>query len=87
MNARNRVIARTDSRGKASYVVAKTRDVTLPLIDTRFVRAKSPRSRQYLIRAPHRTLRAGKQAKLGELVAYRALLSNRVTADKRSVPR
>jgi hypothetical protein len=87
VGARNRVVARTESRGKASYVVAKTRFATAPLLDTRFVRAKSPRSRQYLIRAPRKVLRAGKQVKLGELVAYRALLSSRVSADKKSISR
>jgi len=82
--ARNRVAAHTESRGKTSYVAAKTRYVTLPSIDYRFTRAKSPRSRQYLIRTPLRMLKAKKQAKLGELVAYRALLSNRMSGDKKS---
>jgi len=83
VSARNRVAAHTESRGKASYIVAKTRYVTLPSIDYRFTRAKSPRSRQYLIRTPWRVLKTRKQAKLGELVAYRALLSDRMSADKK----
>lgn len=54
----------------------------MSLLDTRYIRAKSPRSRQYLIRAPHRAHHSNKQSKLGDLVAYRTLLSTKEAGGK-----
>lgn len=75
--ARGRVLARLEARGKASYINTKRKAITATLLDARFTRVKSPRSRQYLIRAPQRVLRSTKQRKITDLIAYKQLMSRR----------
>lgn len=87
MLARNRVLSRIEARGRASYLNTKRSAITLSLLDTRFIRAKSPRSRQYLIRAPQRVLQSSKQLKLSELISYRSLMSHRASYSKKAALR
>lgn len=75
--ARGRVLARLEARGRASYINTKRKAITSTLLDTRFTRVKSPRSRQYLIRAPQRVLRTTKQRKITDLTVYKQLMSRR----------
>lgn len=75
--ARGRVLVRLEARGRASYINTKRKAITATLLDTRFTRVKSPRSRQYLIRVPQRVLRSTKQRKITDLIAYKQLMSRR----------
>lgn len=77
MTARNRAIPHVEARGRTNYVATKWSAISNGLLDLRFVRSKSPRSRQYLIRTPKNLLQLNKTEKLANLVFYRELLSQR----------
>jgi ribosomal protein S4 len=85
--ARNRVLSRIEARGRTSYLNTKRKAITASSLDTRFIRAKSPRSRQYLIRASQRVLQSSKQLKLADLVSYRSLLSRNAGGVKKAALR
>lgn len=51
--------------------------MTTTILDGRFTRVKSPRSRQYLIRAHKKFARAIKEKKLTNLMFYRGLAEQR----------
>ena len=53
VTARYRVLPRIEARGKTSFVGATRPSMSHTYLDPRSVRAKSPRSRQYLLRAPN----------------------------------
>jgi hypothetical protein len=69
--ARYRVQARVEARGRTNFVAKPTKMLVGSAVDARYLRAKSPRSRQYLLRLPSKILAAPKQEKLTRLLAFR----------------
>ena len=68
---RYRVQGRVEARGRTNFVAKSTKMLVGSAVDTRFLRAKSPRSRQYVLRLPVGVLAVAKQEKLTKLIAYR----------------
>lgn len=50
--ARRSILPRLEARGRTNYVAAALPSISTSFIDARFARAKSPRSRQYMLRVP-----------------------------------
>lgn len=70
-NARKRVIARLGTRGKTGYIATDRLSISNSFLDSRIVRVKSARSRQYLLRA-HASLENLASAKVSANVAFYA---------------
>jgi ribosomal protein S4 len=58
VTSRYRAANRTEARDKTSFLSARTKSFASSRLDGRFVRTKSPRNRQYLVRAPSNSLPA-----------------------------
>jgi len=81
VTARNRALPRIEARGRTNYIATKWSAYSNSLLDPRFARAKSPRSRQYLLRTTKNVLQFNKSERLANLVFYRGLLKKRFTVD------
>jgi hypothetical protein len=77
MSARNRVISRIELLGKMRYFGKGREGMTVSLADARFARAKSPRSRQYVLRAHKILTQASKQKKITNIEFYKAILAGK----------
>lgn len=77
MVTRRRLMPRLEARGRTRYITTDWKAVTASLLDSRFTRVKSPRSRQYLIRASKKFAHALKPKKITDLLFYRSLAEKR----------
>jgi ribosomal protein S4 len=80
VGARNRTIARVEARGRTGYVGAKRAGLTISTLDGRFARAKSPRSRQYILRSQKKLIDAERPDVSAKLQFYKNLLEERFQA-------
>jgi len=78
--ARNRTVLHLESRWRTSYVATGRAAISSTLLDLRFVRARPPRSRQYLIRMARRVRALNKEKKFTNLVFYRKALNRRLSS-------
>jgi ribosomal protein S4 len=69
--SRSRVMPRIEARGRTNYAVEGRSVMAGGSLDLRFVRRKSPRSRQYLLRTPVQVATASKQKQAGALILSR----------------
>lgn len=74
------MLPRLEARGRTSYINNRRRAVTMSSLDVRFVRAKSPRSRQYILRSEKSVLQQSSQYKNVNLMFYRRLVRRRMAA-------
>lgn len=72
--------ARIEARGRTNFVAKSTKMLVGSAMDARYLRAKSPRSRQYVLRLPNDALHTSKQEKLTKLLTYRRFRSNHSNA-------
>jgi len=70
---RFRVQPHVEFRGKINFVAKPTTMMLGSALDTRFLRAKSPRSRQYVLRLPAGAVHTTKQERITKLAAYQRL--------------
>jgi ribosomal protein S4 len=75
--SRYRVKARIEARGRTNFAAGSKLMMVGGSLDPRFLRYKSPRSRQYFIRLPRSVLRASKQEKFTKLSTFHTLRRNR----------
>lgn len=80
MRSRTRVLPRIEARGRTNYVASARPAVSGSLLDTRFVRAKSPRSRQYVLRCPTVLLQEASAAGFARVKALRAVRTRRLAS-------
>jgi ribosomal protein S4 len=73
VTSRNSTLSRIGSRGKTSYVATTWSSINNSFLDTRFARAKSPRSRQYVLRTSQCLRDLTKTERFSRVSAYRAL--------------
>jgi len=66
------MLPRIEARGRTNYIATEWASVNNSFLDTRFARAKSPRSRQYLIR-DSKIIMLNAEMRLGKVLAYRSL--------------
>lgn len=71
VRGRTRVLARIEARGRTNYVASSRPAISGSLLDTRFARAKSPRSRQYVLRRPAALLQAVSATNFARLREFR----------------
>jgi ribosomal protein S4 len=87
VTTRRKLVSRLEARGRTRYVATRWKSVTTSLLDARFARVKSPRSRQYLIRSHKNFAQTSTEKKLTDLSFYRNLANKRLFIDKPSVTR
>lgn len=77
---------RAEARGRSSFTAHARWTIDTGSLDPRFLRFKSPRSRQYLIRLPRSIARRSDQEKLAKFLALRDLREHRDSAaSKKSI--
>lgn len=72
VTGRYRVKARVEARGRTNFSFSSKGTMVGGALDPRFLRYKSPRSRQYLLRLPESFALASADEKRAELAVYRA---------------
>jgi ribosomal protein S4 len=85
--ARRKLVSRLEARGRTRYVATSWKSITTSLLDSRFARVKSPRSRQYLIRSHRGFAQTSTEKKLTDLAFYRSLTNKRLFAGRPPVTR
>ena len=77
VTGRYRVKARVEARGRAHFAFSPAGTMVGGTLDPRFLRYKSPRSRQYLLRLPGSIVGAGADETRAKLAGYRAFREKR----------
>ena len=77
ITARNRALLQLDARGQTNYITTQRPAVSNSFLDARFVRAKSGRSRQYLIRAPRKILKLSRKEKFANIQFHKRVLKKK----------
>lgn len=67
MSVRKSILSHVESRGKTNYISNTRPSISTSLIDSRFIRSKSPRSRQYILRAPKSFLKLSKATRFARV--------------------
>jgi hypothetical protein len=80
---RYRVQARVEARGRTNFIAKSIKMLVGSAMDTRYLRAKSPRSRQYILRLPADIITTTRQRSLSKLLTYRHLRINPVAVQTR----
>lgn len=79
VTSRYRVKPRIEARGRTNFSFNSKGTMVGGALDPRFLRYKSPRSRQYTLRLPQSVVTAAPDEKRTKLATYRELRQNRVT--------
>jgi len=82
--SRYRLKCRTEARGRSNFTAHAREALDTGSLDPRFLRYKSPRSRQYLVRLSAKISRPSDQEKLAKFIASRDLYERRDTEANRS---
>lgn len=82
--SRYRLKGRTEARGRSNFTAHAREALDTGSLDPRFLRYKSPRSRQYLVRLSAKISRQSDQEKLAKFIASRGLYERRDIEANRS---
>lgn len=80
VTSRYRVKPRVEARGRTNFSFNSKGTMVGGMLDPRFLRYKSPRSRQYTLRLPQSIASAAPDEKRTKLATYHELRRNRVTS-------